>query len=130
MASVQFGLIWPGPSHWSKGSKACIPPAPYAPLHFFILVHVSRFQTLLCQLVVNAELLVLLVLLGATDIRQVVSRIRENVVSLPLLLNHVYLACLKFLEFLLLRCRLRCDRFKAVGRQHAFSVLRAGLGSG
>src|SRR5437660_12801678 len=112
MAPARFALINSRTSHWSKGSKACIPPAPYAPLHFFILVHVSRFQTLLCQLVVNAELLVLLVLLGAADIRQVVSRIRENVVSLPLLLDHGYLAWRKFLEFSLLRRRLGCDRFK------------------
>ena len=31
------------------------------------------------------------------------------------------------LQVLLLRCRLRCDRFKAGGRQHAFFILRAGL---
>src|SRR5436190_24381783 len=130
MTPVRLALIQPRTFPWSKGSKAFIPPAPHAPLHRCILIHVGRFQTFLCQLVVGAKLLVLLVLLGATGIRQVVSRIRENVASLPLFLDHGYLAWRKLLELLLLRWRLRCDRFKAGGRQHALSVLRAGLCAG
>src|SRR5437667_4857871 len=110
-------------SHWSPARS---PSAPCTPLHLRILVHFSGLEILVRNVICGAELLVSLVLLRSTDIGPVLCRVRENVIRFPLFLDHGYLARRKFLQLLLLRCRLGGDRLKTRGNQHALSVLRTG----
>src|SRR5437870_6571734 len=109
-------------SHWSP---SCSPAAPCTPLHLRILVHLSGLEILVRNVICGAELLVSLVLLRATDIGLVMSRVRENVVGSPISVDHGHMAWRKLLELLLLRGGLGGDHLKAGGHQHAFFVLSA-----
>src|SRR6266498_4934687 len=109
-------------SHWSP---AHTPSAPCTPLHLLILVHFSGLEILVRNVICGTELLVSLVLLRSTDIGLVMCRVRENVVSSPLFVDHGHFARRKLLELLLLRGRLGGDQLKAGGHQHALFVLGA-----
>src|SRR5205814_3299987 len=109
----------------SHRSPAHTPPAPCTPLHGCVLVHFSGLEILLRNVICGAELLVSLVLVRSTDIGLVMSRVRENVVSSPLPVDHGHMARRKLLELLLLRSRLRGDHLKARGHKHTLFVLGA-----
>src|SRR6266516_3697042 len=116
----------PDPYSHSHRSPAHTPPAPCPPPHLRILVHLSRLEILVPQVICGAELLVSLVLLRSADIGLVMSRVRENVVGSPLSVDHGHFAGRKLLELLLLCGGLGSDHLKAGGHQHTFFVLCAG----
>src|ERR1700751_2640924 len=109
----------------SHRSPAHAPTAPRTPLHGCILVHFRGLELLVRKVICGDHLLVSLVLLRSTDIGLVMSRVRENVVSSPVSVDHGHMARRKLLELLLLRGRLGGDDLKAGGHQHALLVLRA-----
>src|SRR5437773_8182856 len=109
----------------SHRSPARAPSAPRTPLHLRILVHLSGLEILVRNVICGAELLVSLVLLRSTDIGLVMCRVRENIVSSPLPVDHGHMARRKLLELLLLRSGLGSDHFKAGGHKHALFVLSA-----
>src|SRR5213080_501355 len=117
----------PDPYSHSHRSPAHAPTAPCTPLHLRILVHLSGLEILVRKIICGAKLLVSLVLLGSTDIRLVMSRVRENVVGSPLSVDHGHFARRKLLELLLLRGGLGGDHFEAGRHEHALFVLRARL---
>src|SRR5580704_3160703 len=113
------------PYSHSHRSPAHTPTAPRTPLHRCVLVHFCGLKILVRNVICGAELLVSLVLMRSTDIRLVVSRVRENVVGSPLSVDHGHMARRKLLELLLLRSRLRGDHLKAGRHKHALFILRA-----
>src|SRR5213083_1508631 len=115
----------PNPYSHSHRSPARTPSAPRPPLHLSILVHFSSLEILVRYVICGAELLVSLVLLRSTDIGLVMCRVRENIVSSPLPVDHGHMARRKLLELLLLRSGLGSDHFKAGGHKHALFVLSA-----
>src|SRR6266496_4080684 len=118
----------PDPCSHSHRSPAHTPTAPCTPLHLRILVHFSSLEILVRNVICGAELLVSLVLLRSTDIGLVMCRVRENIVSSPLPVDHGHMARRKLLELLLLRSGLGSDHFKAGGDKHALFVLSAACG--
>src|SRR4029453_17090573 len=125
----QLGLKRSRPSHGSPDSHTCAPTAPETPLHRRILVHLGSFQVLLSKFVCRAELLVMPVLLGSTDVSLVLRRVRENIISFPAFLDPGDFARRKFLELLLLSSRLGSNHLKSGSHQHVLSVLCACCGS-
>ena len=74
--------------------------APTSPIYLFgVLFPLYFFELFLLQ----ADLAVGFILFWATDVGQVAADIRENVVGLPILLNHGHFVGRKALELLLLR---------------------------
>src|SRR6185369_17164340 len=90
----------PDPYSHSHRSPARTPPAPCTPVHGCILVHLSGFYILLCNVICDAKLLVSLVLLRSADVGLVVRRVRENVVGSPISVDHGYMARRNLLELL------------------------------
>ena len=123
-------LIWSRPSHGSPHSETCSPAAPQTPLHRRILVHLGGFHVFLGKFICGAQLLVMPVLLGSTDVSLVMSWIREDVIGFSSFLDHRDFAWRKVLELLLLGGRLGSNHHESGGYQHVFSVLRAGLRGG
>src|SRR5437879_3720660 len=115
----------PNPYSHSHRSPAHTPTAPCPPLHLSVLVYFSGLEILVRNVICGAQLLVSLVLLRSTDVGLVMCRVRENVISSPLSVDHCHFSGRKLLEFLLLRGRLGSDHFKAGRHQHALFVLRA-----
>src|SRR5437667_5663611 len=113
------------PNSHSHRSPAHAPPAPSTPVHGCVLVHFSGFDLLVRKVICGDHLLVSLVLVRSTDVGLVMCRVRENVESSPLPVDHGHMARRKLLEFLLLRSRLGGDHLKAGGHKHALFVLRA-----
>src|SRR6266478_2647784 len=106
---MSLALIWSRPSHWSPHSETSAPTAPQTPLHRRILVHLGAFQVLCGKFVCGAQLLVMPVLLGSTDIGLVLGRVREDVIGFPSFLDHGDFARRKVFELLLLSGRLGSD---------------------
>src|SRR6266436_5528300 len=115
----------PDPYSHSHRSPAHTPTAPCPPLHLRILVRFSGLEILVRNVICGAKLLVSLVLFRSTDIGLVMCRVRENVISSPLSVDHSHFAGLKLLELLLLRSRLGGNHLKAGCHQHTLFVLRA-----
>ena len=78
-------------------SPTYAPAAPCSPLHCCILIHLSSLEILLRKLPLSAELLISLILRRATDVDQVLRRVRDDVVGSSVFLDLGYLANLELL---------------------------------
>src|SRR5437867_8558143 len=105
----------PDPYSHSHRSPTHTPTAPCTPLHLRILVHFCGLEILVRNVICGAELLVSLVLLRSTDIGDVMSCVREDVIGFPTLLSHGDVARRKPFELLLLSGRHGGVSLKAAG---------------
>ena len=109
-------LINPNAAHvWpvTQSSPAKPPATPSTPVHRFVLIHLSSFGGLLRKVPLSAKVFISLILSRSTHIDHVPRRVRDNVVGLPLFLDHGYLASFKLLELMLLRGGLGGNHLKA-----------------
>ena len=109
-------LINPNAAHvWpvTQSSPAKPPATPSTPVHRFVLIHLSSFGGLLRKVPLSAKVFIGLILSRSTHIDHVPRRVRDNVVGLPLFLDHGYLASFKLLELMLLRGGLGGNHLKA-----------------
>src|SRR3989442_748316 len=87
--AVQLPVLHPAsPNSHAHRSPAWPSSTPCAPVHLWILVHLSGPEIPIRNVICDAELLVTLVLLRSADIGLVMSRIRENVIGSPLSVDH------------------------------------------
>ena len=115
------------PSHGSPNSFSTF---PHTPLHRSVLIHFRVLEIFPGELLLGPKLLIGPILFGSTDVRLIVSRVREDVISFLALFDHGHVPGRKILELLLLGGRFRRDDPKSGGHEHALSVLRAGLRAG
>ena len=71
------------PSH----TAPCAPSTPRIPAHGGIFVHLCGLQVVICQLILQSELLIGLILFRTAHVGLVIRRVREDVVVLPVFLD-------------------------------------------
>src|ERR1700722_3361464 len=112
----------------SRSSRG--PPAPGAPVHRWIPVHLRFLKIFLRQFVSQTKLLVSLILGGTAPVGLIVRSVRKNIIALPVLLDQCHFVRRKGFEFLLLSVSAGDDDLESGGDQKIFFVLHLSLRAG